>query len=250
MKIKKPKISIPTPLDHVSYINEKWKKEIQSLTAMSKISISIGDNDFLSLGMSIIENGLLPEDKIEELGKFYYSATMFSARQIVIQEYGYPLLNNKFLNDFATILKNDKVLDVGAGSGFLAKQLNARGINITAIDKYQSNNNYGFTTPYFKIYEDDGVNHLKNSGIMYDTIILSWPPYDTDMAYKILEALVPGQRLIYIGEGQGGCTADEAFFKLLQQKTITIMDETDYLRENYTQYGGIHDLPASYLVRK
>lgn len=251
MKIKKhqPLIKIPSPLDQTAYIHEKWKQEIATMHSYCRLGIEENQNS-LKIGMSIIETGLLPVENMQDINKLFLSTTFFQARQIAIQEYGYPLLNEIFLNNFSKILQNDHILDIGAGSGFLAKHLNERGQNITAIDKYQKENKYGFTNPYFKVYEDDGVNHLLNSGNKYDTIILSWPPYDTEMAYNILSAMQAGQRLIYIGEGEGGCTADQSFFRLLSEKAILIQDETEMLNENYTRYAGIHDHPSSYIIRK
>lgn len=252
MKIKKPQpsIKIPTPLDQVSYIHDKWKNEIAAMNSFHSLGLDMENKNSLKIAMSIIETGLLPNENIKDVSKLFLSTTFFQARQIAVQEYGYPLLNEIFLDDLSKTLQNDNVLDIGAGSGFLSKHLNDRGNKITAIDKYQKQNRYGFTNPYFKIYEDDGVNHLLHSGNKYDTVILSWPPYDTEMGYTILNAMQAGQRLIYIGESEGGCTADKAFFKLLHDKAILIQDETEMLEENYTRYAGIHDRPSSYIIRK
>ena len=40
--------------------------------------------------------------------------------------------------------------------------------------------------------------------------MMSWPPYDNPMAYESLKAF-RGNKIIYIGEGSGGCTGCDKF---------------------------------------
>ena len=49
------------------------------------------------------------------------------------------------------------------------------------------------------------------------TLFICWPPYDTPMANDILNRY-KGDHFIYIGEGDGGCTGDEDFFKTLDEE--------------------------------
>lgn len=48
-------------------------------------------------------------------------------------------------------------------------------------------------------------------------LFLCWPPYDRDMAVETLRAY-PGDMLIYIGEGEGGCTGNDDFWQLLAKE--------------------------------
>jgi hypothetical protein len=66
-------------------------------------------------------------------------------------------------------------------------------------------------------------------------LLLSWPPYDDSFAYEVLEAF-PGDTLFYIGEGDGGCTGDDAFFHLLYED----WEEVDYCRDHIS-WSGIRD---------
>ena len=63
-----------------------------------------------------------------------------------------------------------------------------------------------------------------------DVLFLSWPSFDKSYAFKSL-TIFGGQYVIYIGEGEHGCTADDDFhnlldkeWKLLEQIEITNWD--------------------------
>lgn len=70
---------------------------------------------------------------------------------------------------------------------------------------------------------------------LYEAMLLCWPPYDSPMAFDALSAF-RGQYLFYIGEGAGGCTADDDFFDLLDEKweLVTIC-------EDFYSWAGIRD---------
>jgi hypothetical protein len=65
----------------------------------------------------------------------------------------------------------------------------------------------------------------------------------SDMAYKALKAYT-GNKLVYIGENGGGCTADDAFFALLEEK----WEEID--EHQPVQWSGIHDWITVYERRQ
>ena len=50
-----------------------------------------------------------------------------------------------------------------------------------------------------------------------------------------------GQYLIYQGEGCGGCTADENFFRELEEKFQYFPRISSKLNDFHTQFEGIHD---------
>jgi len=84
------------------------------------------------------------------------------------------------------------------------------------------------------------LNFLKNKRI-YDTILISWPNYKSNFAYKILENMTKGQTLIFIGEGYGGCTVNDIFFNKLYECAELIEDKTIKLREGTFSWYGIYD---------
>jgi hypothetical protein len=71
-------------------------------------------------------------------------------------------------------------------------------------------------------------------------LFLCWPSFDDPWAAQAL-ACYAGDLLIYAGEGEGGCTADDEFFKLLEAE----WDELEYSPRHVT-YRGIHDYLTAY----
>lgn len=65
-------------------------------------------------------------------------------------------------------------------------------------------------------------------------LFLCWPPYEGDLASDALDAY-QGDALIYIGEGQGGCTATDAFFQKLDR------DWKPCAEGPLVQWGALHD---------
>jgi hypothetical protein len=53
----------------------------------------------------------------------------------------------------------------------------------------------------------------------YDTFLCIWPPYNKPLAYNVFKKFLELNNVktfIYIGEGYGGCTADDDFFDLIE----------------------------------
>lgn len=70
------------------------------------------------------------------------------------------------------------------------------------------------------------------------TILASWIPYggcEDHAETKMLKNMTPGQRLILIGEGYGGCTASDEFFDLLEKDFKYVESGT------WVSVLGIHD---------
>ncbi len=83
------------------------------------------------------------------------------------------------------------------------------------------------------------VDVVKNDADTFDvpvehTLMLCWPPYDNSMAIEALRRY-RGKTVIYVGEGNGGCTADDAFDEELSTKW-TLVDEL-----MIPQWRGLHD---------
>jgi len=66
------------------------------------------------------------------------------------------------------------------------------------------------------------------------TLFLCWPPYDTPMGLGHLVAHA-GNWFIYVGEGSGGCTGDDAFHEYLREHFECVE------RVEIPQWDGIYD---------
>lgn len=73
------------------------------------------------------------------------------------------------------------------------------------------------------------------------TLLLVWPP----MHETTVEALTAysGERFVYVGEPQGGCTGDEAFFEQLSRDWDLVT------MRSIPQWSGINDLMEVYKRR-
>jgi hypothetical protein len=73
--------------------------------------------------------------------------------------------------------------------------------------------------------------------------MMAWPPLGHPFASKVAARMVPGQVLIFQGEDAGGCTADAAFFRMVEDSTAwePLYDWNQRLDEHHLQFYGIHD---------
>ena len=140
------------------------------------------------------------------------------------------------------------IVEIGAGTGYWAWLLKQMGLEVFPYDLYTDlhNNNWHEhalgARHFMTVYRGGplcGVSHAS----MGRTLMLSWPPYNGPMAYESLKAFLDagGTQMVFIGEGNGGCTGDKKFHKLM-------LDSMDSKHINLPQWPGIHD--AMYLCTR
>ena len=162
-----------------------------------------------------------------------------------IKNIGFTLISNDWIKPLSNWIGNRKCLEVMAGTGSLSFALQQQGINIIATDNFswdgQSNwnNNDNYWT---EIEHIDAIEVVKKYGKDIDIILMSWP-YMDDTAYRILHTMREVNQnciMIFIGEGMGGCTADDEFFQSIEE----IEDEEfEKAVRSFKQWWGIHDYP-------
>ena len=139
-----------------------------------------------------------------------------------IHKYGFTLLDQNMIKD---MLPHGPFIEVGAGTGALANRLAHYGADIFATDSHH--NHYDFiVSDHYYVEKMNASKAVKNYPDR--TVIMSWPTLESRWAFYALEVMSPGQKLIHIGEGRGGCTADNAFHNKLRKE----FTEVDH---------GIHD---------
>lgn len=104
------------------------------------------------------------------------------------------------------------IVEIGAGLGYWAALLRARGVDVVAFDDFSWNIGAG-SPPWTKV-EMGGTSAVRGHG--HRALLLCWPPYSHSMARHAL-ALYEGGTVIYVGEGEEGCTGDEAFHEKLER---------------------------------
>jgi hypothetical protein len=150
------------------------------------------------------------------------------------------------MTKFACRNGESTLLSIGSGVGTTEKlmQLYASEkklpLTVIATDPWLSHDTTD-AKALIKTHAMDGVTAV--SEYHTDGLLLSWPSYDSPIAANVLKAFMKtnGKFVIYIGEGHGGCTADDEFHDLL--------DEHWDLQSCLTDapcWWGIHDAPHLY----
>lgn len=136
-------------------------------------------------------------------------------------------------------LNGRAVVEVGAGTGYWAWQLEQAGVDVAAYDPHPpaDDNPYCKAGTYTTVLRDDAsaVKHHQDRALL-----MVWPPYGGEHARHAL-SVYEGDLLIYAGEGWGGCTADDGFYELLDAE----WDEVSVAPQHVTWWG-IHCRLAAY----
>jgi hypothetical protein len=154
------------------------------------------------------------KDKIRELGMF-------------------ALVDKTWTKLLADWIGNRFCLEVMAGAGWLAKALYEYNVDIIATDNKSWSNLHSKIKLYSfnvkRMSAIDAIQKYNNAEIL----IMSWPPYDEPDAYDAMVEWGKDRFIVYIGESEGGCTADDNF-----HKHFYIYNEINI---PMPQWDGIHD---------
>ena len=140
---------------------------------------------------------------------------IFMERDELVKKYSWAVPNQEAMEEIASIGK--PVVEIGAGKGYWAYMLHKNGVDIVAYD----------INPAEQSWYDVRLGGFSVLSRYPDHILmLCWPPYDESMAMDCLNNYM-GEYVTYIGEGYGGCTADDKFHEKLEDsweliKTVNI----------------------------
>lgn len=136
------------------------------------------------------------------------------------------------------VLAGRGVVETGAGTGYWAWQMEQAGIDIVAYDpnEQQEGNTFARRT-WTTVLRDD---HAASRHHPDRALFICWPSYADPWAAQSL-ASYAGDMLIYAGEGEGGCTADDEFFQMRDAE----WDEIDTAPAHFS-YWGIHCYLTAY----
>lgn len=182
-----------------------------------------------------IMNYRLPND-----GTGYFDT--FKLRRALTSKYSWSMPSPEAI-EFVVKHANGSILDPMAGSGYWEYVLRQSGVDCVAFDLNppqpdQAVNIYHLETATFVPVTQADAAVAAALAVPGQSLFLSWPPMD-DSGARALRAY-PGNRVIYIGEGNGGCTGDDQLF--------TLLDEWWQMSEVHKlpQWSGIHDYIAVY----
>tara|TARA_R110000803_G_scaffold158426_2_gene222707 strand:- start:742 stop:1266 length:525 start_codon:yes stop_codon:yes gene_type:complete len=150
-------------------------------------------------------------------------------RDAQIKESGFARIDQAVAESIA---EYSPLIEIGAGSGKLAEMIAAQGGDIIATDDYSGDYPFG-TGDHFPVANMDA----RDAVLAYPdrNVLCSWPSYSHNWFTDACKEIETDIFLIYIGEGEGGCTADEEFHPYLSQ-CFTHIQHIPML-----QYYGIHD---------
>lgn len=150
------------------------------------------------------------------------SRTDYNIRQNFCFNWSWAIPDEDSVKEISKFLIDEKmVLEIGAGLGLWSRLLQDQGTKMVPIDidddKIRSQHisfDSGFTKVRLLSKQDIDLLLDNNFG---SSLFLCWPSYNKDWAYQYLKKLEPN-KLVFIGEDNGGCTADENFFYELHRK--------------------------------
>lgn len=157
-------------------------------------------------------------------------------RDEFIGSFGFAVLTDAVIDAVRSLTP---ILEVGAGSGYWTYELQKIGLDIIATDPgtgryrfYRSSIEESWHASWCQIERLEGSEAVRRYPDR--TLLIVWPDYNMPWAVDTLRAYA-GRRVIYVGEGEGGCTADAAFHDTLEtdfQLTVEI---------DIPQFFGLHD---------
>lgn len=143
-----------------------------------------------------------------------YQSRLGIRRDDLVCTYAWSIPSPGDIAWLAGLLDGRGVVEIGAGSGYWAWQLAQAGIDVAAYEPNnpESNRYVGVDEPYHPLLRGDETAAAQHPD---RALLLSWPSYAEPWAAQAL-ACYEGDLLVYVGEGEGGCCADDKFFALLE----------------------------------
>ena len=132
-------------------------------------------------------------------------------RELARNRYAYAVPDDEALDAIAAC---GPIIEIGAGLGYWAALLRARGADVVAFDDFSWDILHNGKEPKWTTIEEGGTDAVRGHG--HRTLFLCWPPYSQSMARHALSCY-KGGTVIYVGEGEEGCTGDEAFHEKLER---------------------------------
>lgn len=164
-----------------------------------------------------------------ELGP--YSMETHLLRSKLVKRYSWAIPNQEAID---LLVNAGPLIEIGAGMGYWAWMIRQMRGDILAYDiavPGQSINDQCGEKTWTKV--DEG-GPTKIGGHPDRVLLLCWPPYSSSFAFDCLKQY-RGDKLIYVGEGWGGCTGDDAFHNALEDGW-QVTDSVDI-----PQWMGVHD---------
>lgn len=146
-------------------------------------------------------------------------------------KYSFTVLTHEFITAVAKLTRDYKmVMEVSCGLGWMSHWIIKYGGKVNlSIDNMSSHFHEGHLP---LVTKGDAIYYVRT--FKPDLVIMGWPNYDEPFAKEIWD-VVPNA-LLYIGEGYGGCTGDDAFHDAIEEHEVRC-------NIPYINFDGLHDYP-------
>jgi len=153
-------------------------------------------------------------------------------RNKLVARYAWTITDPDSVGFVASHVRNGLV-DPMAGTGYWAFLLGQCGIDVVSYDASPKDNPWHQKHPLWAPVAQ-GYGEVVIDNHPDRTLLLAWPPYSEPGGFRTVREY-KGSRIIYIGEGSGGCTGDDDLHELLDDQWREVDVHTP------VQWWAIHD---------
>jgi hypothetical protein len=187
---------------------------------------SVSDNPYWDIvAPSVSSDG---PRRIVNGGTSLGSARLAYAQTVLQSAYAYAIPSPETVDWVSQFCDGRPIVEIGAGRGYWAWQLSRAGVRVDAYDVEPPDKVHNVSFPpaigQADAWHDvSGLDQFTDrvAGGADSVLFLCWPPgWENTMATDALDAFeaAGGTRLVYIGEPEGGKTANSAFFNALSSR--------------------------------
>jgi hypothetical protein len=164
------------------------------------------------------------------------SGRLAYAQTVLQSAYAYAIPSPETTGWVAEVCGGRPLVEIGAGRGYWAHQLDRVGVHVVAYDLHEPGDGnpwFGHSGARRSTWHD--VRPMGDLDQLMDrdqVLLLCWPPaWGDPMASSALVAYerMGGDRLIYVGEHRGGKSGDDAFFDALAERWELLSTDTAFV---------------------
>ena len=165
------------------------------------------------------------------------------ARRELVKKYAFSIPTRSIIEQ---LTRHGPFIEVGAGTGYWAYELQQAGADVIATDLCVGDDRtFDFEREWLPIEQAEAEDAAREHANR--TLIIAWPDdFNNPRGWSddALEAYerAGGQRVVYIGEGDGGCTGSDRFHHILWHRWHSVLELQP------PQWDGINDYVEVYEV--
>jgi hypothetical protein len=170
-------------------------------------------NPYAEEFLEIISKDPKPGERARHKTQSDWRSRMYHHRDRLVFVYSWAVPTARAITKIARL---GPIVEIGAGMGYWARLIKEAGGDVVAYDTYPPDKRKNYYCgkevfhPVLRGGPEKAAEHPERD------LMLCWPPYQNNMASTSLKNYA-GDTLVYIGEQEGGCTADRKFFEELRR---------------------------------